>query len=125
MFEGSGIVGYFDLSNCAPGYVTSVNLIGNCLNCTNEFQCKNLSAIGSNQFSQNCHNCHKKMSLTFSGSKLIKIRAPTVLTAEQIQRIEASKKKPKQKDPLLKGIVIGQPLPHEGTCKHYRKSKRW
>jgi len=23
------------------------------------------------------------------------------------------------------GLQIGQPLPKKGTCKHYRKSKRW
>jgi len=25
----------------------------------------------------------------------------------------------------MSGVKIGQPLPDEGTCKHYRKSKRW
>ena len=34
-------------------------------------------------------------------------------------------KKKKVKDPALAGIRVGNPLPDQGTCKHYRKSTRW
>eukprot|EP01117_Protostelium_nocturnum_P014401 TRINITY_DN5479_c0_g1_i2.p1 TRINITY_DN5479_c0_g1~~TRINITY_DN5479_c0_g1_i2.p1 ORF type:complete len:188 (+),score=39.71 TRINITY_DN5479_c0_g1_i2:65-628(+) len=34
-------------------------------------------------------------------------------------------KKKREKDPRMNGIKVGTPLPDKGTCKHYRKSRRW
>lgn len=43
------------------------------------------------------------------------------LIANEEQVMKLKKKKKSREDPL----TIGEPLPDQGTCSHYRKSKRW
>lgn len=51
----------------------------------------------------------------------------TVMSQEKLDEIAAKKKQKSKvkKDPRLAGLVIGQPLPDDGTCKHYKRSMRW
>jgi uncharacterized CHY-type Zn-finger protein len=45
------------------------------------------------------------------------------LTPNIIQPSQLALKKKKEKQDL--GIIVGQPLPNNGACSHYKKSYRW
>jgi hypothetical protein len=62
----------------------------------------------------------------FCSYRFFKIRNATLRLSEQeLAAIVEKKKQKKKRDPRLVGLVIGQPLPDEGTCKHYSRSRRW
>lgn len=71
-------------------------------------------------YSQNCMNCHTKVTISIDKVRFIKIKAERAPPPDLV-----IPKKKKVKDPAMAGIRVGQPLPDEGTCKHYRKSHRW
>ncbi|PVV02054.1 hypothetical protein BB560_003503 [Smittium megazygosporum] len=91
----------------------------------------------------NCMVCHTKLSVElddFIFSKLTAgIEMGGTVAEKQIQKelsmsrgktgAGGSKLSRLQKDPQknkeLLGIVLGTPLPNNGTCKHYPKSNRW
>ena len=60
-----------------------------------------------------CRKCHQKMLFCFDSG--VQFREPAQLLSKAVT-VKAQK---------ISGLVIGQPLPERGTCKHYRKSFRW
>ncbi|KAI8834258.1 hypothetical protein BJ741DRAFT_610483 [Chytriomyces cf. hyalinus JEL632] len=65
-----------------------------------------------------CTGCHAKMGIMISEIKFIKLMA-------SIPQHTTLALKPKKKKQLEEGFVLGEPLPQNGACKHYRKSYRW
>ena len=61
----------------------------------------------------NCRKCHQKMIFSFDNF------------ASRDASLGALLGGPIIKPQRLIGLVVGQPLPEKGTCKHYRKSFRW
>ncbi|KAI8828228.1 hypothetical protein BJ741DRAFT_627097 [Chytriomyces cf. hyalinus JEL632] len=66
-----------------------------------------------------CTGCHAKMGIMISEIKFIKLM-PSIP-----QHATTLALKPKKKKQLDEGFVLGEPLPQNGACKHYRKSYRW
>jgi uncharacterized CHY-type Zn-finger protein len=71
----------------------------------------------------NCFSCHTKMTCGLGNYRFVKIGSEggERLVANEEQVMKLKKKKKSKEDPL----TIGEPLPDQGTCSHYRKSKRW
>jgi len=42
-----------------------------------------------------------------------------------LSKVNLTAKKQKLKDPKMSSIKLGIPLPENGTCRHYKRSKRW
>ncbi|KAJ3322687.1 hypothetical protein HDU76_013828 [Blyttiomyces sp. JEL0837] len=63
-----------------------------------------------------CMGCHTRMSIIVNEVRFIRLVPSTVPSVETTLK----KKKPKED-----GIVLGQSLPRNGACSHYKKSYRW
>ncbi|PRP79134.1 hypothetical protein PROFUN_11690 [Planoprotostelium fungivorum] len=118
MHENSKIVGYLDLVECQPLDLLPCNYQMNCMSCSSVQTLKKLPHGGDeNHF--NCQSCHARGSLSLGGPKFQRVRIARPLPTNIVI------KKKKEKDPSTTGIRVGQPLPDEGACQHYKKSKRW
>ena len=79
-----------------------------------------LSAVPRIRAEASCRGCHAKMALECKSATICKPSgAPDVPVFDQ------GKKTKKTKTPSENVLVVGQPLPNEGKCSHYGKSKRW
>ncbi|OAP65188.1 hypothetical protein AYL99_01160 [Fonsecaea erecta] len=65
---------------------------------------------------QVCRSCHAKMTFTIHEVKFL--RASSAFASGTLP----PRRRPKKED---LGISAGTPLPHNGTCAHYRHSYRW
>eukprot|EP01054_Gregarina_sp_Poly1_P000578 Gregarina_sp_Poly_1__577@NODE_1137_length_4975_cov_105_293602_g667_i2_p1_GENE_NODE_1137_length_4975_cov_105_293602_g667_i2NODE_1137_length_4975_cov_105_293602_g667_i2_p1_ORF_typecomplete_len537_score86_80zfCHY/PF05495_12/6_2e03zfCHY/PF05495_12/7e03zfCHY/PF05495_12/1e04zfCHY/PF05495_12/1_8e04zfCHY/PF05495_12/8_6e14Myb_DNAbinding/PF00249_31/3_7e07Myb_DNAbind_6/PF13921_6/7_1e03Myb_DNAbind_6/PF13921_6/1_8e05HTH_Tnp_IS630/PF01710_16/0_062ToxGHH/PF15636_6/0_21_NODE_1137_length_4975_cov_105_293602_g667 len=65
-----------------------------------------------------CRHCHSKTSLYFAHIQITGSQGPSSATA-----FLPPVRKKKEKDPFL--LTVGQPLPKNGSCSHYKKSFRW
>lgn len=63
-FDNSAVLGYVDLVDCYPFLLGTENLFATCLSCSVEAHFKEVS-MHDNVVSQNCLNCHKKLTITF------------------------------------------------------------
>lgn len=71
----------------------------------------------------NCFSCHHKLTVGLGDYSFVKIGSEggERLKATEQQVLKLKKKKKSKEDQL----TIGEHLPDQGTCSHYRKSKRW
>lgn len=70
--------------------------------------------------SQYCRHCHTRTSLTFAQ---IDITGAQANADSQTAQSLATARKTREEKPTR--YQVGVPLPHTGTCKHYKKSHRW
>ncbi|XP_014670398.1 PREDICTED: uncharacterized protein LOC106811186 isoform X2 [Priapulus caudatus] len=117
----SPVLGHLDLDNCVPFDMVLVDceFLLCCLECSKQM------TISGLHFGQNkdtwCHHCHTKMTVMFETVKYQKLQ-PGEITGEGPVHTVGPKKQKKPTDVIIKE---GQPLPDNGTCKHYKKSFRW
>ncbi|PVU93927.1 hypothetical protein BB561_002925 [Smittium simulii] len=83
----------------------------------------------------NCMMCHSRLSISLNDSIFAKLTAGLKIgdsdsnsqiknkLANLKQENPSSFRQKKTKDTY--GLILGSPLPHRGTCKHYPKSLRW
>uniref|UniRef100_A0A1I8ADH6 Nucleoporin NUP42 n=1 Tax=Steinernema glaseri TaxID=37863 RepID=A0A1I8ADH6_9BILA len=116
----SDLLGYFHFKGCRPleCVLMDSRFRASCLNCSREFDVVNLSNAVVNK--NWCHDCHTKCEFAiftsrFSGNFELILREDNTVA-------RSTKKKKAELGPA---IVVGQPLPENGTCKHYKKSYRW
>ncbi|EQC26564.1 hypothetical protein SDRG_15594 [Saprolegnia diclina VS20] len=79
-----------------------------------------LSAVPRIRAEASCRGCHAKMALECKAATICK---PS--SAPDVPVFDMGKKTKKTKTPSENVFVVGQPLPNEGKCSHYGKSKRW
>jgi uncharacterized CHY-type Zn-finger protein/ubiquitin-protein ligase len=89
----------------------------NCSACTSE---KNL-VIGS-KYQLNCRECHKLLKFSIESLGVKTFEKASTLDLDKVKQLKGTKKKDRY---LSEGIIRGQALPKNGSCEHYRKSKRW
>eukprot|EP01119_Soliformovum_irregulare_P024084 TRINITY_DN8560_c0_g1_i1.p1 TRINITY_DN8560_c0_g1~~TRINITY_DN8560_c0_g1_i1.p1 ORF type:complete len:623 (+),score=191.54 TRINITY_DN8560_c0_g1_i1:83-1951(+) len=121
LHEMSDVMGYLDLQEVQPFDLIQVHVTASCLECSQNFNLKGVSPTGTT-YSDTCHNCHTKMSVSMDRIKFVKIRAQR---SAQIPAANLPPRKKKVRDPKLAGIKVGTPLPDNGTCRHYKRSQRW
>ncbi|KDO28134.1 hypothetical protein SPRG_20294 [Saprolegnia parasitica CBS 223.65] len=79
-----------------------------------------LSAVPRIRAEASCRGCHAKMALECKAATIVK-----PLSAPDVPVFDQGKKTKKTKALSENVLVVGQPLPNEGKCSHYGKSKRW
>jgi len=95
------------------------------------FECSTVNLVGTlrprTHNSSTCRKCHKDLDIVFNGIKKQEL-------ADLAKRLSASTTKgktsprsnqKKKATTKVQGITEGRPLPNNGTCKHYKHSKRW
>jgi uncharacterized CHY-type Zn-finger protein len=119
--QGSKSIGLLQLAGCTAFDLLPSHYTGACGSCmvdmTNTLR---LSPHDSPQ-SVNCFSCHAKMTIGLNDYRFVLLgQAGERLKADEEQVMKLKKKKKRGL-----GLTIGEPLPDQGTCSHYRKSKRW
>ncbi|KAJ3058580.1 hypothetical protein HDU98_005341, partial [Podochytrium sp. JEL0797] len=121
----SGTVGYLDLE----GY-SVLDMLPSAWQVTCE-ACDKVTASmgvlkslprGDVEMRVGCCGCHARMGIMINEIKFVKLMPSVATAAAALSRMAL---KPKKKKNVDEGIVLGEPLPRNGACTHYRKSYRW
>ncbi|XP_060075986.1 uncharacterized protein LOC132555651 [Ylistrum balloti] len=123
MHPYSSVMGYLDLEGCVPFDLLlqdSAYKLG-CMNCNKETKVDSL--YPGQPMDTWCKSCHQKLRVAAEDAKFT-LLLPTGVETEKTKVYEVDVKKVKRivQDPVIK---FGNPLPDNGTCKHYKKSFRW
>ncbi|KAJ3108119.1 hypothetical protein HDU96_007682 [Phlyctochytrium bullatum] len=121
MHKDSHDMGYLDVEGCKPVDLLPSAWEAMCGGCgksngpTGMFKSmpRGVESVGS------CAGCFKKLKATINLVKFIQLTGGAVKAPEAAMPMRKKKKKEDE------GIVLGQPLPKNGACEHYRKSYRW
>jgi len=92
-----------------------------CLDCNYEQTQKKIGFSGEIT-KKNCFGCHKEFSVSLSQLQSKEQKTPCSL---DVTKIAAQKTKPNKNTHQHDGIFSGHPLPNNGACRHFKKSKRW
>ncbi|CAH3161631.1 unnamed protein product [Porites evermanni] len=121
----SSILGYLDLDSCVPFDVVlpESELMLGCFQCSKETSVKGL------QYGANwswCGHCHHKLRFQIESTRFHQLQSSALDTSVSLRRNTVASSSSKSKKPSQSsGLKEGQPLPANGTCKHYKKSFRW
>ncbi|KAJ3105439.1 hypothetical protein HDU97_008055 [Phlyctochytrium planicorne] len=69
-----------------------------------------------------CGFCFKQMKATLNLVKFVQLMGSAIQVPDAATLMPKKKRKNKDEDGV---IVVGQPLPKNGACAHYKKSYRW
>lgn len=111
---------------CHPVQFFRGDFTASCGDCTESVRVRNVGP-GYRKRS-NCTACHAKLNLAVEGAEVI---GATVahwrqIAAEEGDRLnERRRLQHARRSEREMGIRVGQPLPHQGACKHFMKSYRW
>ncbi|CEP10943.1 hypothetical protein [Parasitella parasitica] len=121
--QGALSIGLLQLAGCTAYDILPSAYIGTCGSCMADMASTVRLSPHDPPRTFNCFSCHSKMTCGLGEYKLVKIGSEggERLVADEEQAMKLKKKKKSKEDPL----TIGEPLPDQGTCSHYRKSKRW
>ncbi|PAA74731.1 hypothetical protein BOX15_Mlig002150g5, partial [Macrostomum lignano] len=128
-FSGNpAVVGFLDLTGCsAEDALLSAGdceFVTVCLGCqlphTHHGQ---LAGNGGQPMRHCCLRCHAWGGFVAEGVRLTVLSAPDVADGKSSGAAKQQQKKPKK--PIEPDIRPGQPLPSNGTCRHYKRSYRW
>ncbi|KAJ1866724.1 hypothetical protein LPJ78_001564 [Coemansia sp. RSA 989] len=135
MFTGSTTLGYLDCSGCTPFELLPSKFTLSCEPCMMSQEEKPADTVGSvgiaSMSTFSCRNCFARLSLLLQEPQFVRLQTGIKMGgssgAAQISKAVANrKKKPNRREELLQlGVVPGQPLPKNGTCKHFGRSNRW
>lgn len=117
--EHSDIMGYIDKEGVSIFDVLPSCYQLTCFGCSGTSQQKNV-ACGMSFFQFNCLDCHKALQFTIERIQFIRIKKEAPAGVEFRKKTRVAKK-----DEQEIQIQRGKPLPDQGTCRHYKKSKRW
>ena len=115
-------LGYLDCVGCIVHDILPSKLLATCDQCgtiQNSNSC--FETIGS---SIHCRGCHCIMTLNASQFRFVTIQ-PVGQGASSAAIAAASRGKKLAKKNQKEGISLGNPLPKNGVCAHYKKSYRW
>ncbi|KAI8060798.1 hypothetical protein BC940DRAFT_311371 [Gongronella butleri] len=115
-------MGFLQLAGCVAFDLLPSNFIGACAACLQDMDHGLRLAPHERPLTQACRHCHAKFSILFKDYRFVRLGAGGERLQADDQVVMKLKKKKKPQDMIL---MVGQPLPNQGTCKHYGKSKRW
>ncbi|KAJ1675689.1 hypothetical protein EV182_000773 [Spiromyces aspiralis] len=139
---GSTTLGYLDCSHCMAADLLPSKYTLMCENCPLDSDDDagdgkggqmTVGLLPNSRLVTNCRHCHHKMAVNLSEVEFNKLMAGLELGGKagagsisaQLSKLSMSKSALKHQDMAKLGVVAGQPLPENGTCKHYGKSYRW
>lgn len=121
----SDVLTYVDTENCSIADVLPMDVLAACLNCGCEAL---LEKITPRQRSERtCFSCHAKLAVLV---KHFVARRMDVSSGERNRSLDGvpakGAKTSKQKgQKIVETFLLGQPLPRNGACDHYKHSLRW
>jgi len=123
-------VGYVDLVNASIFDYLPSDYWVTCFECTNDSTMTKVQA--AKMTNATCHHCHARLVLGFERVELEVVTPPSFHLTKT--RAKPTKQgggtgtrtvEQRVRNVPIPGIKIGQPLPDNGACKHYRHSYRW
>ncbi|KAK9461713.1 uncharacterized protein V1516DRAFT_672758 [Lipomyces oligophaga] len=115
---GGARAGYIDLIGCKAFDLLPSSFMPSCGECFENLPGKvGIAGLGLSQtMSTNCQNCHTKLTVYIPEVKFSRVSEDQASTLSR-RKVKSNKNR--------FGIVVGTPLPLNGTCKHYKRSTRW
>ncbi|ORZ02687.1 hypothetical protein BCR43DRAFT_481997 [Syncephalastrum racemosum] len=124
MHENATTLGLLQARNCVPFDILPSQFLGTCARCMEDIQSPVLLAPHDAPRTLSCFGCHAHMTVALGEYSLVNIGQPgESLMPDEAQLSKAVLKKKKKRDEMI--LKVGEPLPNQGICSHYRKSKRW
>ena len=119
--ETAFIAGHIEAMNCMPFDVITHETImtASCLECSRDSTINGIQRMVAKELS--CIGCHTKLTLQIDAVGFRQNQSIVDENTKFKPLNVANTKKAKDTEYL----VIGEPLPGRGTCKHYKKSHRW
>lgn len=114
----SNVVAYVDTENSTVVDVLPSDLLATCLECGAEVLLPQV--VSGRRAEQSCFTCHTKLAIMtkrYIGGQVATTRDGSASTVPV--------KSSKTKKTVIETFVIGQPLPRNGVCEHYKHSFRW
>jgi uncharacterized CHY-type Zn-finger protein len=115
--EGSSALGYVDCTHCVPTGLVDASLIATCLECGTLTSVNHLSPPDT--YEQACRMCYCRLRIDVRGSVLNDAASGSGVAPLGSSAALVGEKK------VSRRFKIGQPLPENGTCSHYKHSYRW
>ncbi|CAH0489345.1 unnamed protein product [Peronospora farinosa] len=120
----SNVLAYVDTKNCCIVDVLPTDVLATCLECGCEALLERI--MPQQRSEQACFSCHVKLAVMakrfIAGQSDGSTSKRNVLNDIVTKVANVSKKGAK---PAAEVFVLGQPLPRNGTCEHYKHSQRW
>ncbi|KAI8341370.1 hypothetical protein BC941DRAFT_391525 [Chlamydoabsidia padenii] len=120
--DNASSLGLLQLAGCTAFDLLGSSFMGTCSNCMEDMTTSIRLAPNERPITHTCFHCHTKLTLALLDYRFVQIGGTERLVADQAQVMKLKTKRKSKKEAALNG---GQPLPNEGTCSHYSKSKRW
>ncbi|RCH84407.1 hypothetical protein CU098_002070, partial [Rhizopus stolonifer] len=120
--QGALSIGLLQLAGCSAYDLLPSAYIGTCGSCMVDMTSTVRLSPHDAPRTLNCFSCHAKMTCGLGDYKFVKIGSEG---GERLKATEQQVMKLKKKKSKDSPLTIGEPLPDQGTCSHYRKSKRW
>ena len=115
--QQSPTIGYVDTEQCVAFDILPSTYKVSCAECSVWTTVKGLPLM--HRWSQSCTECHHRLELQFGSASFVILKA-----AQSLLPASAGLRVKRKKDKAFT-FVVGQPLPDNGTCKHYKRSYRW
>lgn len=115
----SNVVAYVDTENCSVVDVLPSDLLATCLECGTEVLLPQV--VPGRRAEQSCFACHTKLAMMAKRY----VAGHVTPTRDGGGTSTAPAKSSKTKKTVIETFVIGQPLPRNGVCEHYKHSFRW
>mmetsp|Transcript_60664 Transcript_60664/g.190683 ORF Transcript_60664/g.190683 Transcript_60664/m.190683 type:complete len:335 (-) Transcript_60664:130-1134(-) len=112
--------------NCHPIQMLRSDVQASCGKCTKEVCIRNVGP-GYRRRAE-CAECFQKFNLAVEGAEVLgqAVAQWRQVAVEEGERLNARRQlQDARRHERELGIKVGQPLPDNGTCKHYQKSYRW
>ncbi|VDK82067.1 unnamed protein product, partial [Onchocerca ochengi] len=119
--QNSNVIALLEPKGCVPldCVLLSSKLSYTCLHCNKEATAENLTYGVANK--SWCYSCHCKCEFEI---RTIQFVGDFNSIAKEDSSVPKDKQKKKKVERSMM-LIEGQPLPANGTCKHYKKSYRW
>lgn len=111
--QHSNRAGLVDMGGCTISDLLPSTFTPTCSECSKT--AAGINAVRGDSKSNICRECHTRFSFKLPEVKLLHVSPGSLVPSA----ITGRKKREKL------GLHAGEELPERGTCKHYRKSRRW
>lgn len=119
----SNVLASLRAQGCSPLDVLPSLMAAQCSNCSAAASLRNTQVgVPSNRA---CSSCHTSMSVNFQTAAFVAAVPRVSIHDQPKQQRQKQAHGSRGRAAAEPALVVGQPLPHMGTCKHYHHSHRW
>ncbi|KAG6574653.1 uncharacterized protein IUM83_10941 [Phytophthora cinnamomi] len=118
----SDVLAYVDTENCSIVDVLPSEMLATCLECGCEALHEKVAPRQRSE--QACFNCHNKLAV-MAKRFLAQLEGSSRKRSSSVNEISVKADEHKKGKQVTQNFVLGQPLPRNGSCDHYKHSLRW